>query len=41
MRQSHDPAFLHLIVSLAGDSPDVRAYYIRREGYDEVQLSAV
>lgn len=41
MRESHDPEFVHLIVSLAGEGPDVRAYFIRREGYDEVQLSAV
>lgn len=41
MRESHYPEFVHLIVSLAGEGPDVRAYYIRREGYDEVQLSAV
>jgi len=33
------PGTLHVIVGVAGEEPDVRAYRIRADGYDEVALS--
>jgi hypothetical protein len=33
------PGTLHVIVGVAGEEPDVRAYRIKADGYDEVALS--
>lgn len=41
IRESHYPEFVHVIVSLSRDVPDVRAYAIRGEGYEDLALSVV
>jgi proteasome lid subunit RPN8/RPN11 len=37
-REPRFPGTLHIIVGVAGAEPEVRAYWIRADGYDEVEL---
>ena len=39
--EANDPAFVHVIVSLAAGAPDVRAYLIADQAFAEVVLEAI